>query len=218
MRIVAALQGDLAKFMREETLAAETAVTAGVRQTTDALKLGLRRQVTSAGLGTKLANTWRGEVYPKGQKSPGAAGFVWSKAPKIVGAFERGALIRSRQGFYLAIPLPAAGKRGLGRKKITPGEWERMTGMRLRFVYRRGAPSLLVADNARLSKAGRARANTGRRNGAVFTRLSGRSTVPVFLLVPQVRLAKRLDVAAAAASAAQQLPDAILTHWREPAR
>lgn len=218
MRIVAALQGDIAAFMREETLAAETAVTAGVKQTTDSLKLSLRRQVTSAGLGTKLANTWRGEVYPKGQKSLEAAGFVWSKAPTIVGAFERGALIRSSRGFYLAIPLPAAGKRGLGRKKITPGEWERMTGMRLRFVYRRNAPSLLVADNARLSKAGRARANTGKRDGAVFTRLSGRSTVPVFLLVPQVRLAKRLDVTAAATAAAQQLPASILANWREPTR
>ena len=218
MRIVAALQGHLATFMRDEVLVAETAVTAGVKHTTDALKLSLRRQVTSSGLGAKLANTWRGEVYPRGQKSLEAAGFVWSKAPTIVGAFDRGALIRSSQRFYLAIPLPAAGKSGLGRKKITPGEWERMTGMRLRFVYRRNAPSLLVADNARLSKGGRVRANTARRNGVEFTRLSGRSTVPVFLLVPQVRLAKRLDVANAAAAAAQQLPASILANWREPTR
>ena len=58
--------------------------------------------------------------------------------------------------------------------------------MRLRFVYRPAAPSLLVADNARLSKRGRAAANIGRRQGDVFTRLSGRTTVPLFILVPQV--------------------------------
>ena len=216
MRLIAALQGDLSDIMRREVLAAETAVTAGVREETTKLKLTLRRQVTSAGLGSRLGNTWRDAVYPRVQKSLEAAGFVWSKAPGIVGAYERGAVIRSTRGFYLAIPLQAAGKLGLGRKKITPGLWERMTGLRLRFVYRRGAPSLLVADNAKLTKGGRARANISRRNGAEFTRLSGRSTVPIFLLVPQVTVRKRLDVAGAAVAAADQLPTSILRQWREP--
>jgi Family of unknown function (DUF6441) len=66
--------------------------------------------------------------------------------------------------FWLAIPLPAAGK-SLRGGRITPGEWERRRGMRLRFVYRRSGPSLLVVDKARLNTRGQAiasRSKTGR--------------------------------------------------------
>ena len=85
------------------------------------------------------------EARPKGTTSIGAAALVWSKAPAIVGAHDTGPLIRSKTGFWLAIPTPAAG-RGLRGGKITPGEWERRRGLRLRFVYRRRGPSLLVAE------------------------------------------------------------------------
>ncbi len=51
MRLLAALQGDLKKIMAEEAKAAESAVINGVRQATAGLKLELRGQVTSAGLG-----------------------------------------------------------------------------------------------------------------------------------------------------------------------
>jgi hypothetical protein len=202
----AALHGDLNELLKAELRNAERAVTAGVREATDGLKTELRRQITSAGLGTRLANTWRGEVYPRGQPSIGAAGYVWSKAPGIVRRYAEGAVIRSKNGLYLAIPMPAAGKYGDARQKITPGSWERIHGLRLRFVYRRGAPSLLVADNERLSKRGRAAANIGRRQGASFTRLSGRTTVPLFILVPQVTVRKRLDVAGAARKWIAELP------------
>ena len=40
-------------------------------------------------------------------------------APDIIGAQDTGPLIRSASGFWLAIPLPAAG-RALGGKRITP--------------------------------------------------------------------------------------------------
>ena len=54
-----------------------------------------------------------------------------------------GPLIRSKNGFWLAIPTQAAGKSTRGGR-ITPGEWERRTGLRLRFIYRRRGPSLLL--------------------------------------------------------------------------
>ena len=112
--------------------------------------------------------------------------------------YAEGAVIRSKQGLFLAIPTPAAGRFGDNRQKITPGSWERIHGLPLRFVYRRGSPSLLVADNVRLTKRGRAEANIGRRQDAAFTRLAGRTTVPLFVLVPQVTVRKRLDVDGAA--------------------
>jgi hypothetical protein len=90
---------------------------------------------------------------------------------------------------------------------------ERIHGLRLRFVYRRGSPSLLVADNARLTKRGRAVANIGRRQGAAYSRLSGRTTVPLFILVPQVTVRKRLDVPGAGEKWIRMLPQLVLRHW-----
>ena len=214
MRLLAAIQGNLNDLLKAELAAAERAVSAGVREATDGLKTELRRQITGAGLGTRLANTWRGEVYPKSGQSIGAAGYVWSKAPRLVRLYAEGAVIRSKQGLFLAIPTPAAGRFGDNRRKITPGSWERIHGLRLRFVYRRGSPSLLVADNARLTKRGRAMANIGRRRGDPFTRLTGRTTVPLFILVPQVTVRKRLDVDGAAQKWIRALPALLRSKWR----
>ncbi|MDG4575436.1 MAG: DUF6441 family protein [Defluviicoccus sp.] len=213
MRLQAAIQGDLNALLKAEVRAAEKAVTAGVRTASDGLKTELRAQITGAGLGTRLANTWRGEVYPKGRPSIAAAGFVFSKAPGIVRLYAEGGLIRSRKGLYLAIPTPAAGKFAAGRQKITPAAWERMHGQRLRLVVRRGRPSLLVADGMRLTKRGRAAANTGRSKGLSFTRLAGRTTVPIFVLVRQVTVAKRLDVDGAARKWITALPHLVLRAW-----
>ncbi|MTW18348.1 hypothetical protein GJ689_19280 [Rhodoplanes serenus] len=171
------------------------------------LTAALRADVVGAGLGERLARTWRGRTYPEHGTSMEAAAFVWSKASKLVDAFDRGVTIRSRDGFWLAIPTSAAGARGIGsggrRVRITPGGWERRTGMRLRFVYRRRGPSLLVADNARLNKRGLAAPNR---------RKSGQATVVVFLLVPQVRLRKRLNVDAIAQRQAERVPSLIARH------
>jgi hypothetical protein len=217
VRLLAAIQGDLDALLTAELAAAERAVTAGIGEATDALKTELRCQITGAGLGNRLANTWRGEVYPKTGQSIGAAGYVWSKAPGIVRLYAEGAVIRSKRGLFLAIPTPAAGRFGDGRQKITPASWERIHGMRLRFVYRHGAPSLLVAENARLTGRGRAVANTGRRQGAVFTRLAGRTTVPLFILVPQVTVRRRLDVDGAARKWIAAVPQLVLQHWQSSA-
>jgi hypothetical protein len=215
VRLEAALHGHLNEVLKAEIRDAERAVTAGIRQATDGLKTELRRQITSAGLGSRLANTWRGDVYPKGQPSIGAAGYIWSKAPRLVRLYAEGAVIRSKQGLFLAIPTPAAGRFGDNRQKITPGEWERIHGLRLRFVYRRGTPSMLVADNVRLTKRGRAALNIGRRQGAAYTRLSGRTTVPLFVLVPQVTVRKRLDIDGAAQKWIAALPRLVARRWRE---
>ncbi|TQE92628.1 MAG: hypothetical protein FKY71_19610, partial [Spiribacter salinus] len=149
----------------------------------------------------------RAETWPKGTTSIGAASLVWSKAPAIVGAHDTGPLIRSKTGFWLAIPTPAAG-RGLRGGKITPGEWERRRGLRLRFVYRRRGPSLLVADRARINTRGQAvasRAKTGRNQ----------VTAPIFLLVPQVKLPKRLDLDRDAERAHDSVRGLIVANWVE---
>ena len=113
-------------------------------------------------------------------------------------------MIRSRNGFWLAIPTAAAGKSTRGGR-INPGEWERRTGLRLRFVYRRQGPSLLVAEG-RLNSKGRAvasRSKSGR----------GLTTVPIVLLVPQVKLRKRLELARDAERAIDRVPGRIVAGW-----
>jgi len=191
MKLKLTIDPDIVAMMQAEIAAGEKAVTTAMREAGAGLKSAWRGQITGAGLGQRLANTWRGEVYPKGQMSIKAAGLVYSRAPVIVGAHDQGATIRSKDGFWLAIPLPAAGKGPRG-KRMTPGLWEKLRGQRLRFIYRRGKPSLLVAENQR--------ARQGQRGGfsaaSQKAQASGRGlvTVPMFLLVPQVTLKKKFDI------------------------
>lgn len=201
---------DLARDLAGTEGAIARSVTAAMRQVMEGLKSDLRADVVDSGLGQRLANTWRGKTFPESGASVEAAAFVWSKAPNIVDAFDRGVTIRSRNGFWLAIPTPAAGKTGLNptgaRKRITPGGWERRTGMRLRLVYRRGRPSLLVADEARMTRRGlavKSRSKSGR----------GQVTAIIFLLVPQVTLRKRLDIETSATRWAARVPALIARHW-----
>jgi hypothetical protein len=206
MKLRLDIDPDIVAMMKAEVVAGERAVTAAMSQAGAGLKSAWRGQITGAGLGRRLANTIRSRTYPGNEPSLNAAALVWSNAPVIVGAHDAGPLIRSQNGFWLAIPLPAAGKSTRGGR-ITPGEWERRTGLRLRFVYRRSGPSLLVAEG-RLNSRGLAvasRSKTGR----------GLTTVPIFLLVPQVRLRKRLDLARDADRALDSVPGLIVANWRD---
>ena len=213
MRLDAAIRGSLPKYMAQQLEAAQTAVTGGVSEITTHIKDDLRGQVTNAGLGSKLAKSWQAKVYPKGKKSLEAAGWVFSKAPKIIRAFNDGALIRSKDGWFLAIPTEAAPKRGVGSKRINPSNFPEHSLGRLRFVYRPGAVSLLVVDGLR--------ASTGKRGG--FRKASdsaqrtgrGLTTVVMFFLVPQAKLKKRLDYKSVVNLWHPQLGQAILNNWPE---
>jgi len=206
MKLKLDITPDLATMMAAEIKAGEKAVTAATREAGTSLKTAWRGQITGAGLGQRLARTIRSEQYPKGQPSLNAAALVWSKAPKIINAHDTGPLIRSRNGFWLAIPTEAAGKSRRGGR-ITPGQWEQRSSLRLRFVYRRTGPSLLVAEG-RLNKGGRA-VTSRSKNGR------GLTTVPIFLLVPQVKLPKRLDLDRDAERAHDSVPGLIVANWLE---
>jgi hypothetical protein len=212
VRIEVSVSPDPRTLTAEVYLEGEIAVTKAISSAGLALKAGWRAQVRAAGLGIRLSNTIRERLFPKGEPSMNAASLVWTRAPKIVDAFDRGALIRSKDGFWLAIPTGAAGRAPLG-KRITPLAWERRTGLRLRFVYRPRGPSLLVADDARIDKGGIARSKGGRRRKDGI--LTGAATVPIFLLVPQVKLRKRLDIERLARATGARIPALILANWRD---
>ena len=206
MKLKIAFNPDIVALMAAEIAAGEKAVSAGMREAGASLKTAWRGQITGAGLGARLGNSIRLATYPKGGESLNAAALVWSKAPVIVGAHDTGPLIRSKSGLWLAIPTPAAGKSTRGGR-ITPGEWERRTGLRLRFIYRRRGPSLLVAEG-RLNSKGRAVASRSKIGRGV-------ATVPIFLLVPQVKLRKRLDLARDAERVLDAVPGLIVAGWGE---
>jgi hypothetical protein len=193
MKLAATITGSIMAGMEAEMRTISKAVTAGVKEAGRGLKGDLRKQVASAGLGMRLARTWRERTYPN--EGHDAASLVWSKAPQIIRTFDEGAVIKSKSGFWLAIPTPSAPKRGVGGKRINPSNFPEHRFGPLRFVYRRGRPSLLVVDGVRINKSGR----VGRRaKGGAFTKTGrmkqGMTTVVMFTMVPQVRLKKRLDV------------------------
>jgi hypothetical protein len=207
VKITVKVEGNLKDLMASEYLAGERAVTGAMRAASARLKANWRGQV-SAALGSRLGGAVRGQAYPASGESMKAAALVYTKAPKIIDAFEKGAIIRAQSGIWLAIPLPAAGK-GSRRGRITPGEWEQRTGRRLRFVYRRGRTGLLV-DEGRVS-----RDRILDRNGFSKRTTSFRNrTVPIFALVRQVKLPKRLNLYAAAEPVASGVVSDIIARWR----
>ncbi len=204
------IEGDLNAMMRSEVLAGERAVSTAVRNAGVSLKAAWRGQIIGAGLGARLANAVRSDSYPKGQPSLNAAAMVWSKAPKITAAHEQGALIRATDGLWLAIPTPAAG-RGARGKKITPIEWEQRTGRALRFVYWGGRIAKLVDDGT----VGHRRLGddlnwTNKRAG----KRTRRQSKLIFVLVPQTRLKKKLNLFGAAEQIGAGLPAAVIANWR----
>ena len=162
MKLDVHIDGDLSASLEAEIVAAEKAVTVGVTRTGEALKAAWRAQVTGAGLGRRLANAIRANRYPRSGESISAASLVFSRAAEITDAFDRGVLIRSKHGLWLAIPTPRPG-RAASAGRGSPRRLGAAHRLRLRFVFRRGRPSLLVADDARINARGLAAVNRGRR-------------------------------------------------------
>jgi hypothetical protein len=214
MRLKAALEGNLKDYMKREYRNAEYAVTRAVSEASDGLKMDMRRQVLSAGLGQRLANTWRDAVYPQFGLSIRAAGVVYTKASKIMEGFDQGTIIRSKDGFWLAIPTPNAPKRIMG-KKTTPGNYEKAKGTRLQFVYRANGPSLLVAREMQPSYKRQTGELRGFRKASNRTLSTGRglTSVVMFWLVPQVKMPRHLSFQQQAEKWNSRIPQLILRYW-----
>jgi hypothetical protein len=110
MKLTATIIRSVEADMQAEMRHVERAVASGTREAGRGLKAELRRQVASAGLGQRLANSWRDKHYPNQRLD--AASLVYTKAPQIIRAFDEGALIRSKRGRFLAIPTENAPRKG----------------------------------------------------------------------------------------------------------
>ena len=65
MKLTLDIRPDLVAMMAAEIAAGERAVTAAMREAGTGLKLAWRGQIAGAGLGARLANSIRSEVFPK---------------------------------------------------------------------------------------------------------------------------------------------------------
>jgi hypothetical protein len=79
-------------------------------------KLEYRQDVRRAGLGDRLANTWRTQVYPTRGESWHPTVHVWSNAPMLAAAHADGGTIVPRAGKFLAIPTENVARKG-GRRR-----------------------------------------------------------------------------------------------------
>lgn len=239
MKLKAALVGDLQQVVTRELRVAERAIGATLRQASEGLKTELRQQVVGAGLCRGLANAWRARRFPANGESLGAAALIWSRAPQLVQVFEQGATIRARLGRYLAIPTNfnlssgrrRSGREGGGNVRVTPAE---MVASRLAFTRKRkDGPGLLwfLRVTAASEKTAKGRVKMlaiaggirvggreqgvligGRRRARIEAALKA-GAVPMFILLPQVTLRKRLDAKGAAERWAGRLPALLAQNW-----
>ncbi len=223
MRLDVRITGDLAKLLATEARTAELAVTAAVRKTGDGLKSDLRSQVVGAGLGRRLANAVRLNVYPDKGDSLSAAAFVYARpgkgghggAANIVAAFEEGTLIRARGGRYLAIPTANVPIKSGARRPMSPGEMKSGNksggfGQELKLVpTNRPGVMLLVLPVIRAANGKALRPVTPRRVKA------GRAVewVTMFILVRQAQMPRLLDWNGPAQNWGNRLEGLVLAEW-----
>lgn len=187
-------RGQISRDMDRVVRGYLSAGTQAVGKTTRRVEKRLEAATASA-VGGKLWRAWQSTSFPKSGPARNPAGTIWLKGNArgrtggAVRFWTQPGEIRGKSGQYLAIPLPTAGSRGRSRD-LTPGEWERINGQRLRFVYRRGRASLLVADAGTLNgRTGSFRPITRQRTAADERRghVRHQATIPIFVLLPLVK-------------------------------
>lgn len=126
MRATAGITG-LSDALAKERERIERAMTGAMKDASGGMKEELRQQVVAAGLGVRLSRTWQGTVYPRTGSSLEPAAYVYSKAPRIIAAFARGATITPRFTNFLAIPTESVPRKLGGRgakRRMSPEEIE----------------------------------------------------------------------------------------------
>lgn len=172
------------------------------------LKADLRAQVQAAKLGTRVSNAWRSAAFPKTGDSLNAAAVVWTNAPHIIAAFDRGVPIRARNKSYLAIPTRDAPKGTYLGKRITPSNWPTERLGKLHFVKgpKAGTAYLAVRD-VRMSYGNVKQTDGSKRKEFRGWRQATKNwkkkkpyarSVIMFTLTAMTKGEKRLDVLAAA--------------------
>lgn len=199
MRFGMSIIGDIKKDIDRNISQFERSQRDAVKFSGDGMKNGWRRQVAQAGLGEKLPKSIRSKFYAN-RDDGNPASMVFTKAPKIMRAFDKGINISSRRGKYMAIPTKFAPKKGVSsargnfRSKVTPQNFPWHKFGKLEFVpEHNGRPAMLVVKNLRQSISKKSGKFIGYRK--VSSRYKGTvETVPMFILVPRVKMPDLLSV------------------------
>lgn len=192
---------------------------AGMKEAGAGLKQDLVDQ-TEGLLGPRVARSWKARTYDNKGGAEGPAAFVYSKAPKIISFHTADQVVRSTHGRFLAVPTEDTPKKG-GGGRMSVAEVEARFGKRVVFIppsdrgfrspsKRHPGVAYLVLKDLVVRKASQRYRNASEREKA-----SGRkpmSAVIMFVLVPQVRGRKQIDLAATADRWAGQAVDLILAH------
>lgn len=214
--------------MDEEVKAIARSLRRAAERTGKQVQTELRGQARAAGFkdgGRALANAWRLETYPKpgiGERSWRPAALIYSNAPDIAEAFDKGAEITAKGGKWLAFPTGYNAQRGRrGQRtglRVTPEQMRAAKGEAfviksksnpnvslwcLRVREARGT-SRRSRNRVRLFVAGPAEVLTGHRKGQQQRAkdLRAQGFVPMFLLMRKVSLRKHLDIDAVRRQAA----------------
>lgn len=195
------VRGSIRKAFRDMREPMAEAVTAAMDTTAEQVKRGGRAVMRSAGFSAKWASAWRVTRYPVKRTSLDPAIWAYSKIARIdaggkrveyAGVFEKGAKISGSPLLWL--PLPSAPK--IGRRKMTAALYIKTVGP-LHRINREGKPPLLAGYVRGFGKSGRVtlgKLKTGeRRHRAAGTR--GLISVPLFVGISTVKIAKRFDFA-----------------------
>ena len=224
MNLRAIVTGNLAQAMSREVQRVAGALRRAVSAAGLQAQTELRAQARSGGFrdgGKSIANAWRLKVYPPpgvGTKSLRPAAHITSKMPLAVMAFDSGKPIRAKGGKYLAIPTAVNKLRG-GNTRITAAQMARLPkgetfilksktnpGVRIWNVKVRAASNVGRRSTGGALRKGRMKlvvgkgvdVLTGNRKGkqANLRDILAKGFVPMFVLVKQVSLRKRLNVEA----------------------
>jgi len=195
-----AFSAELKTAMRGELARVDRAVFEGLKEATDGLKEELR-DLTFRALGVKVAYTWQARYFPNREDPRGPAGFIWSKAPKII-QFNSAERVITPIGECFAIPVNPVIKRG-GRE-MTIAEVESRFNQDLEPRRLPSGNIGLFADLVR----GRSARRPGFRQASKGRVSAGRKVekVLLFVLVRQLRSRKRIDLVAATNRWAGRMP------------
>lgn len=185
-----ALEGNLGDFAHQTHLRIAVGARTAAEKMAARAKLALREDTRRGGLGDKLANAWRADIYPQRSsvRTHSPAVQVYTKAPKIMQAFAQSTVISAVNARYLAIPTENTPRRG--RRYATPVEVEIIYNQDLTLIHGKGQ-QILAFVNAVKSKNGKkwrraTKTRTGKQNRKA-------ELVLMFVMVRQVHLRKRVD-------------------------
>ncbi len=228
MRIQIGVTAYLQGLLDSEPAAARRAVADAVREAGQAVRTEVKAHTKAAGLG-RLGNAWRAKFFRNRGLDAASVVFPLGKSARAaLAAYETGAIVRPRGGGrYLAIPtgFNRKGGRRAGPPLVTPEQMTR-AGRAMTFALDAGGRVKLWC--IRVLRAQR-RVGSARRIRDIATaggfhvvgsgrvrrtkEILERGFVPLFVLVPQVTIRKRLDVRGLARRWEKRLAELVAEHW-----